>query len=365
MVNYCIRIGLQNDVHTLKRLCTLTYHELAQYETIPSYYKLCAISKAAGILSNRKQSIKRGMHTSKPYLKKSILISCYGFKIEDRIFKIPLGDRKYFEIPLNNHSKQILFGNLLKINSFLLTQDSISITYSKEVAQIECSKTVGIDRNLRNLTVGNCYEVIQYDISKSVKIAENTKSIISSFRRNDSRIRKRLYVKYGTRRKNRIKQILHKVSKTVVEHTTKNRQSIVFEDIRHIRKLYRKGNGQGKNHRSKMNGWSFSEIKRQIEYKARWNGISIIQLTKGETRGTSTLCPICGKRLQEQRASRNLWCDTCKRWQDRDVVAVMNQSLRGLLRFGSSKGVANEAMAQEPVTPVILKVDATKLCHST
>jgi len=59
--------------------------------------------------------------------------------------------------------------------------------------------------------------------------------------------------------------------------------------------------------------------------------------------------------------NRELWCDTCQRWLDRDVVAVMNQSLRGLSRFDSSKGVADEAMIQESgVLPVILKVDATK-----
>jgi putative transposase len=363
MTNHCIRIGIQNDVHTLKRLSTLSYHELAQYDESPSCYKLCAISKAAGILANRKQSIKRGINTKKPYLKKLVLISCYRFKFEDGIFKIPLGDRKYFEIPLNNHSRHVLSDNSLKINSFVLTPDSISISYSKQVAQIECTKTAGVDRNLRNLTVGNCNEVIQCYISKALKITENTKSVMSSFKRNDSRIGKKLSTKYGTRRKNRTNQLLHKVSKTIVEYAIRNKQSLVFEDIRYIRKLYQKGNWQGKKHRGKMNSWSFSEIKRQIAYKARWNGIPIVQLSKVETRGTSTLCPRCGKRLQEQRASRDLWCDTCQRWQDRDVVAVMNISLRGLLRFSSSKGDAGEAMVQESGTPVILKVDASKLCH--
>ena len=62
MVNDCIRIGLENDASTLKRLSKLCYSELARYDII-SYYKLHAISKAAGILANRKQSIKRGYPT--------------------------------------------------------------------------------------------------------------------------------------------------------------------------------------------------------------------------------------------------------------------------------------------------------------
>jgi putative transposase len=222
---------------------------------------------------------------------------------------------------------------------------------------------VGIDRNLKNVTVGNSTRVVQYDLSKAVKIAENTKSIYASLKRNDHKIMKKLYSKYGTRRKNRINQILHKASKTIVREAVKDPTAIIFEDIRHIRKLYQKGNGQGKKYRGRLNGWSFNEIKRQIEYKANWEGIPVIQLSKKETRGTSTLCPTCGKRLQEQRASRELWCEFCQRWLDRDVVAVMNQSLRGLSRFDSSKGVADEAMVQELGTPIILQVDATKLCQ--
>ncbi|MGI0059290.1 MAG: IS200/IS605 family accessory protein TnpB-related protein, partial [Nitrosotalea sp.] len=189
----------------------------------------------------------------------------------------------------------------------------------------------------------------------------------SSFKRNDHRIRKKIYSKYGKRKKNRINQILHKVSKSIVEYACKRKEAVVFEDIRYIRRMYRKGNGQGKKHRGKMNSWSFFEVKRQIEYKSRWVGLPIIQLSKKETMGTSTLCPKCGKRLQEQRIlnnsdhNRELWCEFCRRWLDRDVVAVMNQSLRGLSRFDSSKGVAGEAMVQESGTlPAILKVDATK-----
>ena len=65
------------------------------------------------------------------------------------------------------------------------------------------------DRNLRNLTVGNNIKVTQYDLSKAVDIAENTRSIMKSFKRNDARIRRKLYRKYDLRRKNRINQVLH------------------------------------------------------------------------------------------------------------------------------------------------------------
>jgi putative transposase len=366
MVNHCIRLGLEYDVSTLKQLSKICYPELGKYNII-SYYKLHAISRAAGILANRKQSIKRGYATKTPYLKKGNLVSCYGFKVVNCVLKVPTGDRQYFDIPLNNYTKGILSDPAVTVRSFTLTDNTVSICYCKEVAEIECATIAGVDRNLRNLTVGTHENVMQYDLSKAVDIAENTRSIIKSFKRNDVRIRKRLYSKYGKRRKNRIAQLLHYVSKAVVQKAKQEKSAIAFEDIRRIRKLYQRGNHQGLAYRGRMNGWSFAEIKRLITYKAAWEGVPVIQLSVKETRGTSQLCPRCGKRLQEGRLRRReLYCEECNRWLDRDVVAVMNIGRKGAEVFQRSQGDASEAMKGNPAfakEPVILRVDASKLSH--
>jgi putative transposase len=57
MVNDCIRIGLQNNVTSLKTLSTMSYRYLDRYDIV-SYYKLHAISRAFGILQNRKNQLK-------------------------------------------------------------------------------------------------------------------------------------------------------------------------------------------------------------------------------------------------------------------------------------------------------------------
>jgi putative transposase len=231
------------------------------------------------------------------------------------------------------------------------------------VPEIECSSTDGIDRNLRNLTVGNHASIVQYDLSKAVDIVENTRSIIGSFKRNDVRVRKKIAGKYGRRRAERIRQLMHHVSKAVVQKARNDKTAIAFEDIRYIRQLYRRGNGQSRSYRSKLNGWSFAEIKRLVTYKAAWEGVKVIQLSVKETRGTSRLCPRCGKRVAKVDR-RQLWCVECKVWMDRDVVAAMNLSFQGRSRFERSQGAAGEAMKRNPMTaPVILRVDAAKLSH--
>jgi putative transposase len=338
MVNDCARIGLQHDASTLKKLSNLSYSQLGKYD-ITSYYKLCAISHAAGMLANRKKSLKRGLMPRQPYARRSLLVSCYGFKILDGVMKVPLGERRYFDIALNNYVGKVLSDSTLRVRSFTMTADSLSICISKEVAEIECTTIAGVDRNLHNLTVGNEWNVVQYNLSKAVDVAENTRSIVRSFKRNDVRIRRKLYRKYGMRRKQRIDQLLHRLTKAIVRDAKQKKTAIAFEDIRHIRSLYRKGNYQGRNYRSKLNGWSFAEVKRQIQYKAKWGGVPIIQLSVGETRGTSQLCPRCGKKIAQVDRFRQLYCAQCKRWMDRDVVAAMICPSKGCSGSAVQKGL--------------------------
>jgi putative transposase len=358
----------------MKKLSLLCYRRLKKYE-VCSQYRLTAISKAAGILSARRKSIRRGFHTRAPYASTPLLISCYRVRIRDGSLLLPFGNRRCELIPLNKHTLDVLSSDpATAVRSFTLTKTSLSLSFSKEVDEIERSRvtgTIGIDRNLRNLTVGNEKTVAFYNMCKVVEIGENTRSIVRSFRRNDARVRQRISSKYGARRSERVSQIIRQLTRQIVEYARANGQAIVFEDIRGIRNLYRKGNRQGTAFRGRMNSWPFSEVKRQVEYKAAWEGVPVVTLTKGETRGTTMDCARCGERLQlpargDAQHHRQLWCKRCKRWMDRDLVAVLNISRRGRVRFARSRmeGGADEAMkgnAEHDGEPLILRVDASKL----
>lgn len=350
MVNHCITIGLTNDISSMKRLSKLSYEQTGEYNIV-NYYRLCAISHAAGILANRRKSTKRGYETRDPYVKKPLLISCYGFKIDhDKgVLRVPLGKRQYSEINLNKHVRTILKDPTIRVRSFLISENAVSICYSKVVEQSIPTDVLGIDRNLSNITVGNLKNVVMYDVTKAVQIADNSRSVMRALKRNDIRIRKRLAMKHGRRRKARINQLLHKVSKAIVQQAKEQNAAIAFEDIKRIRRLYLRGNYRGKDYRSRMNSWPYYELECQVKYKAAWEGVPVIQLLKSETRDTSTLCPRCGKITQgaardDVQHKRQRWCPECQRWMDRDIIAAMNLSLKGLLRFGSPQGLAYEAM---------------------
>jgi len=168
----------------------------------------------------------------------------------------------------------------------------------------------------------------------------------------------KVYGKLGKRQTERAKQRLHVISKNLVKYAKEHKVAIIFEDLKGIRKLYQKGNGQGNKYRRKLNSWSFYELERQVLYKAAWNGIPFCKI---DPRRTSTLCPACGGKLKGDRQKRrDLWCGNCKRWQNRDVVAAMNIAYKGLRIGQPYQGDASEAMSGN-LDPVILRVDVSKL----
>ena len=98
MVNLAIAIGLDKGGTSLKSLSLQSYSQLKDFHT-PSSYRLCAISRAAGILKNyRNLSRKHKVRT--PYCRRPGLTICYGLKIRNRLLCLPGG----FTIPLNHHT---------------------------------------------------------------------------------------------------------------------------------------------------------------------------------------------------------------------------------------------------------------------
>ncbi|MEM3007942.1 MAG: hypothetical protein QXY15_07805 [Candidatus Nitrosotenuis sp.] len=150
MVNHCIRIGLENNASTLKKLSSLSYQQLSSYK-IQSYYKLNAISQAAGRLTQMKRDTKKGRKVRLPFVRKPYLVSCYGFKINGMLLSFPIKNHEFANILLTDHTVSQLKG--VEPRSFTITTNSLSISIRKQVAEIKPESIIGIDRNLRNITI--------------------------------------------------------------------------------------------------------------------------------------------------------------------------------------------------------------------
>lgn len=367
MVNDCIQAGILSDCSTLRRLSKLTYGDLKKY-TVPSYYRLCAISKAAGILASRKKSMRRGFNTKNPYMSVPNLVSCYGFLITaEGKLRIPIDNRVYEEIELSSHTLEQIWSEGVKVNSFSLANGSLSLCITKNVQEATPFRgTIGIEGNQKGLVVAGRSGAVQYDLRKAVSIRRTTSHIISSFRRNDERIRRRITEKYTRRRRDRTSNILHTVTKNVIDSATKRGEVIVFSE--------KSGKAGSRNifMNKWTNAWQFGEVRRQIEYKARWNGIIVLRLRKSQITHEAS-CPTCGERLPRirDRNGGSVCCAACGMRVDNSLLRAMESARSGWVRFAQSlpqlvaEGVTDEAMVEEGArNAFVLRVDATKLARS-
>jgi len=359
------------------------YRSLKRIE-LPSCYKVAVITRACAILKSRKKSQKRGTEIKHPKPLRPVVCIISGFFVtaKGRLF-VPLKKRnEYADVLLNHHAQRMIEGK--KLRSLTITPDSLLLCYSEEVKAIPVRTVYGVDRNEKNLTFGNEEKVIQLDLSKTVRIRQTTREIVKSFERPDVRVRKKLASRYWKRCTNRTNQILHAATNLMLDEAVKDGAALALEDLAGIRKMYRKGNGQGTDYRFRLNSWPYWKAYRILEYKSASEGVTMITLTEAETYGSSSECASCGERLHEPGREdaghrRMLWCQSCKRWADRDVNAAINLSERGRSRFDRSlpppesrsqqvvllageKGLAVEATRRNGTTTArILRVDASKL----
>jgi putative transposase len=331
----------------MKALSLVAYPKLKPY-TIGSAYKLCAISRAAGILRNYRKLVRKHPVRT-PYCTRATLTTCYGLRVVGTNLKIP-GN---LTIPLNPYTQRCLSQPNIEVRSVTINNDHLAISFRKITKPANCTGMLGIDRNLNNVTIAdtNGKTIIHY-LTKATIIRRRVRQARQGFKRNDARVRKIVYGKYGRLEKNRVGWIFHNTSASIVKHAKEGHHAITMENIKGIRKLYRKGNRQGSSYRATMNSWSYYELQRQIRYKAAWEGMPIILVNP---RGTSAKCSKCGNHMFPEE-NRQLHCSSCKTNVDRDVNAARNILALGL-RF-RPEGSANEAMMQEPQRRVILKVNA-------
>src|SRR3989442_14930578 len=105
---------------------------------------------------------------------------------------------------------------------------------------------LSIDRTLNNITAADSFgNIIVNDVSKVTVIKAASRRTIARFKRNDSRISRQIARKYGRIQTNRTQWLVHNASKKIVRHAKASRLNIALENIKHIRRLFRKGSVQG------------------------------------------------------------------------------------------------------------------------
>ncbi|MEM3832081.1 MAG: transposase [Thermoprotei archaeon] len=93
--------------------------------------------------------------------------------------------------------------------------------------------------------------------------------------------------KIGRKERRVVNDILHKISRAIVNEALANDSMIVLGKLKGIRR-----NGESRTFKRKLNnGFPYHRLSQFIEYKARWHGIKVVKISE---RNTSKLCHKCG-----------------------------------------------------------------------
>ncbi|MBO0753082.1 MAG: transposase [Bradyrhizobiaceae bacterium] len=122
----------------------------------------------------------------------------------------------------------------------------------------------------------------------------------------------------------------HVISKEIVATAERSRSAIALEDLTHVRKRTKVKKAQ----RSRLAGWSFSQLRQNVEYKAKMRGIPVVAV---DPRDTSRACPKCRVVDRANRKSQDRFsCNHCGYEAAADFVGALNIRSKGVQALGAA-----------------------------
>jgi len=326
MFNFCIEKGLKYG-SSLKKLHENCYKKLKKKYSYNTYITASSYRIAQSII----RSWKANKGKEKPIARKKLI------RLHKNIFKIDLENNQlivsykprqkiFLKLKLSSYHKEQI-KNANKIGEVLVNEKSVYIPLIYEVNLIKPEKFVAIDVNENNIA-------FVYSDGKVGKIVTGVKELKIGYakkRRKIQRIRnkrkrEKLLKKYKEREQSRTKDVLHKISKFIVENF--KGYGIIMEDLkclrrtvnRKVKKLNKYNNKIQKISfnsdfmKFRLNSFPFRKIQFYIQYKSLFNGFPIYFVNP---KNTSKICFRCGGLIN---SSKN--CPNCG--LDRDINACLN-----------------------------------------
>ncbi|MCL0057557.1 transposase [Dehalococcoidales bacterium] len=142
-----------------------------------------------------------------------------------------------------------------------------------------------------------------------------------------------------------IKDLNHKISRTIVDLAKRANSAIALENLKGIRHRIK---GIKKTNRM-LHKWPFRQLRSFIEYKAKQAGVPVVPV---EPRKTSSVCSRCGAYSWSRKHQPQFKCKTCDFELNRDLNAARNLSLLGrhvLLGMGLLTRPMRSTATQVPI----------------
>jgi putative transposase len=219
----------------------------------------------------------------------------------------------------------------------------MSYSYNTPIinTDINPDKFMGVDRNSKGNVVA-----IALPNGNTKLLGPDTASITKNFRNRRAKLQhrrcKQALKQIKRKQSNRIKEVNHKVSRTIVNLAQKHCSAIVLENLGHISKK-----GKARRYVQKSQ-WSFYQLETFIKYKAALLGIPVYYV---DARYTSQKCNKCGS--INKTSGKRYECN-CGHVAHRDINAALN--IRDKIEQGARCNLT-PGLIDDPLNRTIAVID--------
>jgi putative transposase len=278
-------------------------------------------------------------------------VKTLAMRIDGELFKM-IGDQlritlqpgRYVWVQINTKNKHYKDYSRGEASELLLTDTRVCLTFViSRVNKPLGEKLVGCDLNFTSLDSTsaarlpkiNLRSVRSEPLGRVTQIQNDfsrRRKMLQRHIKDSQKMRRKLTETRG-RQSNRVRDVLHKLSTTMVKENPDT--SFVFEKLIGIRSLG--GRRKGSNRfRASLNRWPYRMYQSFIDYKSPSRTIYV------SPRGTSSECPVCGGKLQHPTWTVS-GCANCGVDYDRNRLASLAILLRGSRLCGQPFAVSADA----------------------
>jgi putative transposase len=209
----------------------------------------------------------------------------------------------------------------------------LHVTQSKDAPDVtETEETIGIDLGIVNVATDSTGE----QFTGEQVHGQRTRFVVrrAALQRVGTRSAKRRLKRMSGREHRYMRNVNHKIAKTLVHKAVVSRKALALEDLTGIREQVT----VRREHRYERHAWAFFQLRMFLTYKAAWAGVPVYLVDPAYT---SQTCSRCGYGACANRQSQSSFlCQQCGFCCNADYNAARNISLVASQAANGSAGTS-------------------------
>jgi len=209
----------------------------------------------------------------------------------------------------------------------------LHVTQSKDVPNVTPAEdAIGVDLGICNVATDSTGEQFT-----GAEVREKRSRFVArraALQRVGTKSTKRRLKQMSGRERRYMRDVNHRIAKTLVQKAVVSRKALALEDLTGIRESVT----VRREHRYERHSWAFFQLRLFLMYKAAWAGVEVRLVDPAYTSATCSRCGYCASMNRQSQAS--FLCQQCGFCCHADYNAAVNISLVACQAANSSSGTS-------------------------